>query len=84
MATRVRRRRSRADWERLAAAYEAGDQTRDAFCAEHGISASSLSYWRGKLREEPGFIELAPVAKISGWEIELGLGEGVVLRLRRS
>lgn len=82
MATGDRRRRSRADWERLVAAYEAGDQTRDAFCAEQRISPSSLSYWRGKLREAPGFIELAP-AKASGWEIELGLGEGVVLRLRR-
>lgn len=82
MATRVRRRRSREDWERLVASYEAGDQTREAFCTEHGISGSSLSYWRGKLREEPGFIELA-TPKLGGWEIELGLGEGVVLRLRR-
>ena len=66
----------------MVAAYEAGDQTRDMFCASHGISPSSLSYWRGKLREEPGFIELAP-GQSSGWEIELVLGEGVVLRLRR-
>ena len=82
MATGVRRQRKRAEWERLVAAYEASDQTRETFCTSHGISASSLTYWRGKLREEPGFIELAP-AKTSGWEIDLGLGEGVVLRLRR-
>lgn len=87
------RRRSgldRAGWERLVAEYERGDETRRAFCDERGLSVSSLDYWRRKLREEtaarPGFIELGSVSTAGSpaWDIELELGGGVVLRLRRS
>lgn len=93
MASRKKRgRRSgldRTEWERLVAEYEHGDETRRAFCDERGLSVSSLDYWRRKLREEttaPGFIELGSVsaASAAAWEMELELGGGVVLRLRRS
>lgn len=80
---------SRADWERLVAEFERSETTRQAFCAERGLSASTLDYWRRKLREEttvPGFIELGSVgvAGSPAWDFELELGSGVVLRLRRS
>ncbi len=82
-------RRSRADWEQLLAAYERRTVTRWAFCAEAGVSPSTLDYWRRKLRDEglatAGFIELAGSGEAgrSGWEVELTLGDGVVLRLAR-
>lgn len=83
------RGRSRADWEQLLVAYERRTVTRQAFCAEAGVSPTTLDYWRRKLRDEgsatAGFIELAAdrEAGRSGWEVELALGDGVVLRLAR-
>jgi len=84
--------RTRTDWEHLLAAYERREGTREAFCAAAGISVTSLDYWRRKLRGEssssaPGFIEL-PIRggdndSALGWEMELALGDGVVLKLSR-
>ena len=86
--TRGRSGLDRADWQRLVAEYERSETTRQAFCSERGLSASTLDYWRRKLREEtaaPGFIELGSVsaAGAAAWEVELELGGGVVLRFRR-
>jgi transposase-like protein len=81
--------RSRADWERLLAAYERRTVTRRAFCVEAGVAPSALDYWRRKLKEEgsatAGFMELAAGSEAgrSGWEVELALGDGMVLRLAR-
>ena len=81
--------RRRGDWEQLVAAYEGRTVTRRAFCAEAGVSPSTLDYWRRKLRDEGsaarGFIELAAGSEADGsiWEVELALGDGVVLRLAR-
>ena len=80
------RGRGRGDWERLVAAYEQSELTRKAFCAERSLSMSSLDYWRRKLRREataPGFIELPALGGSAEWDVELELGGGVVLRLRR-
>jgi len=84
-------RRSREEWARLMAAYEAGDSTQRAFCAEHGLAYSTFCYWRRRLGEErsasdeaPMLVEL-PVAAGSGageWRVELDLGDGVVVRLK--
>ncbi len=73
------------------AAYEAGDSTQRAFCAEHGLAYSTFCYWRRRLRREetaegqaPTLVEL-PVLADSGsgaWRVELDLGDGLVLRLR--
>ena len=96
---RRRVRRSRAQWRDLLVQFEQSGQTRARFCAEQGLSVGSFTQWQRKLREPvPGeanvaeesvFIELAPdapgAATPSGpWELELQLGAGVVLRLRRS
>lgn len=48
----ARQRRTRAIWERHVAAFEAGGQTRDAYCSAHGLSRSTLDYWRRRLRSE--------------------------------
>jgi hypothetical protein len=81
--------RDRAQWQRLLAAYDQRTMTRQAFCAQAGVSPSTLGYWQKKLREEgsapAGFVELArgDEGGQSDWEIELALGGGVVLRLAR-
>jgi len=44
------KRRSRAEWKRLVAEYEAGEVSQRAFCAQHGLAYSSFGYWRKQLR----------------------------------
>ena len=44
--------RSRAEWSRLLAEYEAGDTTQRDFCAERGLSYSNFCRWRRRLRKE--------------------------------
>ncbi len=47
--------------------YLKGSQTAEAFCAEHGICRSQLSYWRHKYgkkaaaSEGAAFVELGPL-----------------------
>lgn len=81
--------RSRSEWDQLLAAYEQRTVSRRAFCAQADVSPSTLDYWRRKLRDEgsatAGFIELAAGSEAGqrGWEVELALGDGMVLRLAR-
>jgi hypothetical protein len=76
--------RSRADWERLVSKFERSGLSRKAFCERAAVSTSTFDYWRRKLAAKaPGFIELPPVERGGAWEVELDLGGGVALRLRR-
>jgi transposase-like protein len=89
-----RERRSREEWERLMAEYEAGELSQRAFCTQHGLVYSSFGYWRKQLRgglgakDRPGpaLVELPALTGLSvervPWRIELELGEGIVLRVR--
>ena len=45
-AVRIRRRRSRAEVERLVAEYEASGLDRSAFCQQRGLSLSTLARYR--------------------------------------
>lgn len=85
-----RRRRTRAQWQRVLAAQAASGLSQEAYCARHHIAYSSFCRWKRELghREppmSPAFIELTPAAPATrrGWDVELELGEGVFLRLRR-
>ena len=93
--TKQRRvRRSESEWRELFARFEQSGQTGEAFCAEHGIVLSSFLRWRKKLRpsariapmaaHEPLFVELTSKREAAHWEVELELGGGIVLRLRRA
>lgn len=76
--------RSRADWERVVSSFERSGLSRKAFCEQASVSTSSFDYWRRKLAAKtPGFIELPPIERGAAWEIELDLGGGMALRLRR-
>jgi hypothetical protein len=83
------RRRGRVDGERLVTEFEASDLGRKAFCEARSISVYTLDYWRKRLRGRgpaaaSGFVELTPSADDGRLDIELDLGGGAVLRIRRS
>ena len=87
-------RRSRAQRERLIAEQASSELGQGAFCAAHGLAPSSFRNWKRKLELDTntagsspsaGFVELAPrpAPAATVWDIELELGDGVVLRVRR-
>ena len=91
---RRRVRRTEAQWRELVARFEASGQSRAAFCAEQGVVASSFARWCQRLRRaacqhsavvaDSVFVELAAGRDgIAHWDVELELGAGMVLRLRR-
>ena len=91
ISTRQRRvRRSTGEWREIFERFDHSGVTREAFCAEHGIVLSSFIRWRKKLQTapmavpEPVFVELTGKREAAPWEVELELGAGVVLRLRRA
>ena len=90
-------RRSPAQWQQLVAEQADSGIAQSAFCHARGLSPSTFCHWKRKLGadsmvdEQPrlaDFVELtAEVAPASepaaGWDVELDLGAGMVLRLRR-
>ncbi len=91
IATRQGRvRRSESEWREIFRRFDESALTPEAFCAEHDIVLSSFIRWRKKLQAapvaapEPMFVELTPKHEATPWEVELELGTGVVLRLRRA
>jgi len=83
--------RGEAEWRALMAEFEHWDGTQVSFCRARGVSRKTFQGWRrrlglttGRRRGKPGgFVEIAP-PPAPGWDVELSLGGGVVLRLRRS
>ena len=91
---RRRVRRSKAEWHDLVTRFEASGQSRAAFCAEQGVVVSSFARWFQQLRpvrrrapaamSDPVFVELAAERdRPLHWDVELELGAGMVLRVRR-
>ena len=91
-------RRSRAQWQRLIERAERSPLSTAAFCRAESISTASFYLWRRRLREAieatspvqataAPFLDLGVVdtdaSPTRGWDLELDLGVGVVLRLRR-
>ena len=85
---KVRQALSRSEWERILGAYEASGLSQAGYCRREGLSLSSFRNWRNRLGSGPcaspgGFIEVLGPAPETGWEVELDLGGGAILRLRR-
>ena len=86
-------RRSPEQWRELFVRFKQSGQTREQFCHEQGVVLSSFTRWWGKLREprlagdgKALFVEVTPQAESCvpmEWDMELQLGAGVYLRLRR-
>ena len=96
ITARVQRRRCRAEWQRILTAQSSSGLGQEAYCQQQGIAYSSFCRWKRALtaQKEPAptravasaFIALEPAAALVApcWDVELELGEGVFLRLRRS
>lgn len=87
--TSRRMRRGRDEWQRLVDEQAGSGLTQAAFCEAQGLSLASFGNWKRRLSprestEQPWF-ELGALgdAGSSGWDIELQLGDGICLRLRR-
>jgi hypothetical protein len=90
-------RRSEADGRALLAAFADSGLTQKAFCEREGVALSTFQYWKRRLGQPPaasgGAQEPASAASVidlgtledrpSGWEVEIALGDGVSLTLRR-
>ena len=87
-------RHSRARWQQLIDEHASSGLGQRAFCDRREIAYSSFCHWKRKLEAEPSglgstahaeFVELAPAgpALAEGWEVEVELGDGIWLRLRR-
>ena len=91
-------RRSAEQWRTLMQQFSTSGLTRDRFCKDQGIALSTFDYWRRKLKQQdvpghqvdtPMFVELssapasAPASDSPPWDVELQLGDAVILRLRR-
>lgn len=90
MSEPVKKQRSRGEWERLMARFDASGLTQRAFCMEQGVAYSSFCYWRKQLRSPAAVESQAPLIELSTlpaierptWRVELDLGQGIILRLR--
>jgi len=89
-ATRGRRvRRDRVQWQRLIEEQGASGLTQQAFCTRRRVAYATFCTWKRRLRDDvsaqpPGFVEVGlDEAPMSGWDVELELGDGIVLRVRR-
>lgn len=91
----TRRRRTRVQWQRLLAGHAASGLSQQDYCTRHRIAYSSFCRWKRELSGveasarvavNAAFVELTPATPVavSRWEVELELGAGVFLRLRRS
>jgi hypothetical protein len=81
-------RRNRDQWRRLIDEQAGSAMTQAAFCRAKAISLASFQNWKRRLSaEEPGepWFELGTLgsAQAARWDIELELGGGIWLRLRR-
>ena len=77
--------RSEAEWRSIMADFERSGMTQREFCEAGGLSLKTFQNWRGRLGASAcagSFVELPPPD--GGWDVELDLGGGVVLRLRRN
>jgi hypothetical protein len=93
LSGRRRIRRSQGHWRDLLDRFERSGQTQEQFCAEQDLGLSTFGRWRKRLGKSPKhtadalFVELAqdaPAPVAQPWDVELQLGTGMVLRLRRA
>lgn len=88
-------RRSASEWHAIVAAYADSGMSQKAFCQREGLALSTFQYWKRRLRADevhsapasessPAVIDLGALDdRPAGWEVEIALGDGVSLTLRR-
>lgn len=83
-------RRSASDWQQLIDEQARSGQSQTAFCAARAVSQTRFQHWKRRLAATPSSVptwldlgSLPERAPATGWDVELELGAGVCLRLRR-
>lgn len=94
---RKRQRRTGEQWRQLLERQALSGQSVESFCRVRSISPANFYRWRRRLSGQPAagvaaaesgqaapaFVDLGALGSgRGGWELELALGGGVVLRLR--
>lgn len=87
--------RSREQWLQIIDDFQTSQLSIAAFCRQQQVSEGSFHRWRkllrdsGALETEPLFVDITPPteqpasALTPAWDIELTLGDGMVLRVRK-
>ena len=94
---KVRRHRTAREWEAVFAQQASSGLSLKAYCQRHGITLSAFYNAKSRFKsksvvsppETPGeFIGISLDAMLPAappqWDVELSLGDGVVLRIRHS
>lgn len=68
--------RSKQEVRRLVEGFAASGKTRREYCEEHGISITTLDYWRRKHNLKPKLMEVSIEAQQSGPGFALVLANG--------
>jgi len=84
-------RRSADQWSSVLSDQRASGLSQVEFCKREGVALSTFARWRQRLSgvDQPTsgderWIELSDLPGTrAGWDIELDLGDGICLRLRR-
>jgi hypothetical protein len=84
-------RRSPSEWQQLIDEQARSGLSQTVFCAVRSVSTTSFQHWKRQLAAaappspSPTWLDLGPLREsvAAGWDIELELGAGVCLRLRR-
>ena len=68
--------RSKQEIRRIVEGFAASGKTRREYCAEHGISITTLDYWRHKHAAKPKLMEVAIEPQQTGPGFALVLANG--------
>ena len=82
-------RRSPSEWQQLIDEQARSSQT--AFCAARAVGTTSFQHWKRRLAAAASpsssstWLDLGPLREsvATAWDLELELGDGLCLRLRR-
>lgn len=85
---RLRRRRTRSEWEELISKQDRSELSLRAFCERHDVALSTFEHWRRKTQEPaPRFIEMTVEPASPGddhtncFDVEVELPHGIRIRV---
>lgn len=75
-------RRSPAEWQAIIDRHATSGLSAPAFCKQQGIPYTSFLFGRRFARrsQQPKFVDVTP--KAPGWDVEIALPNGIVLRFK--
>ena len=94
MSLNQRQRRSLSEWSSIVVDHRVSGLSARAYCDRSDLALSTFTKWRRRLRvqtksSDSGFVAVGCETQVEqtnstpSWDLELDLGDGMVLRLRR-